>query len=186
MFRKQVKKYKNFCLVILITLISIIPVRFAIAYHQAPYPQAILTLGGGKERELFTARFAKNYPSLDIWVSSGLPPHQALAIFQSAGIPNKRLHLDYRAVDTVTNFTSLVTDFKQRRIHHVYLITSKTHMPRALVIATLVFGIQGIVVTPISFASPNAEEPFIHILRDCGRSLLWIVTGRTGASLKSH
>lgn len=170
----------------LLISLSIIPIQLALAFYQAPEPQTILTLGGGDEREKFTAEFAQNYPNLDIWVSTGIPPQQANAIFLAAGIPVNRVHLDYRASDTVTNFTTLVTNFKQRGIKHVYLITSDFHMPRAKAIATLVFGSQGIAFTPISIPSNKPRESMLRILRDSGRSLLWIVSGRTGASLNSH
>ncbi|MBD2201164.1 YdcF family protein [Calothrix sp. FACHB-1219] len=170
----------------IVVLLSVIPLRIAIASYQAPYPQAILTLGGGLDREKFTAQFARIHPTLDIWVSSGLPPKLARKIFRNADIPNSRLHLDYRAVDTVTNFTSLVFEFKQRHIQHLYLITSDFHMPRAASIAILVLGSQGITFTSISIPSKQPSESIPHILRDMGRSLLWIVSGRTGASLNPN
>jgi hypothetical protein len=86
----------------------------------------------------------------------------------------------------VTNFTSLVKDFKQRKYHHLYLITSDFHMARAKAIATFVLGSQGIAFTPVSIPSRQPPESWFHILRDSGRALLWIVTGRTGASLNPH
>jgi uncharacterized SAM-binding protein YcdF (DUF218 family) len=181
--------YKKYCILALtsfLLLLSIIPIRLAIAFYIAPQPQAILTLGGGDEREKFTAEFAQNYPNLDIWVSTGIPPQKANAIFQATGIPEHRLYLDYRASDTVTNFTTLVADFKQRGIQHIYLITSDFHMPRAKAIATLVLGSQGIAFTPISIPSNEPRESILRIVRDSGRSLLWIISGRTGASLNSH
>ncbi|WP_407896067.1 YdcF family protein [Scytonema sp. NUACC26] len=181
---RQMKKYWIFAMLgLILILLSIIPVRLAIASYQAPFPQGIFTLGGGSDREQFTAQFAQHFPNLDIWISTGTRPDKAYPIFQAAGIPNDRLHLDYRAVDTVTNFTSLVSDFKQRQIQHLYLITSDFHMPRAKVIATFVLGSQGITFTPISVLSKEPKESLPHILRDSARSLLWIVTGRTGASL---
>ncbi len=186
LFRHKRWGYRFFgtvsCVLILL-LLSIIPVRLTIAYYQAPHPQAILTLGGGPDREEFTSQFAKAYPFLPIWVSSGRPPKQALAIFRAAGIPHTRVHLDRRAVDTVTNFTSLVKDFKKRSFQHLYLITSDFHMPRAKAIATFVLGSQGIAFTPVSVPSDESSESWLHILRDSGRALLWVVTGRTGASL---
>ncbi|NET51403.1 MAG: YdcF family protein, partial [Merismopedia sp. SIO2A8] len=144
------KQYRFLCLAssaLILTLPVIIPARLAIAHYQAPHPQAILTLGGGIDREKFTAKFAQTHPSLEIWVSTGIDVETAQSIFQSAGIPNGRVHLDRRAVDTVTNFTSLVADFKSRKIKHLYLITSAFHMPRAKAIATIVFGSQGIAFT---------------------------------------
>jgi uncharacterized SAM-binding protein YcdF (DUF218 family) len=173
------------CAFLLLPL-SIIPVRLAIAYYQSPYPQAILTLGGGGEREPFTAHFAKHYPSLEIWVSSGQSPERARPIFQSVGIPDTRVHFDRRAVDTVTNFTSLVDDFQKRHFHHLYLITSDFHMPRATAIATLVFGSRGIAFTPIAIPTNQPKESWQHILRDCGRAIVWLFTGRTGASLNPN
>jgi len=166
---------------IFLLLVSTIPLRLAIAAYQAPQPQAILTLGRGSDREKFTAEFARTHP-VPIWVSSGIPPAQ----FRAAGIPDKRVHLDRRAVDTVTNFTSLVEDFEHQHIQHLYLITSDFHMPRATAIATLVLGSQGITFTPISIPTNHPPEAWLHILRDCGRSIVWIVTGRTGASFSPN
>ncbi|MBD2292362.1 YdcF family protein [Anabaena sphaerica FACHB-251] len=181
---RKIAKYVVFAAVGLsLFLFSIIPIRIAIASYYAPHPQAILTLGGGTERETFTAEFAQEHSHLDIWVSSGTPQAEALAIFGNVSIPTERIHLDYRAVDTVTNFTTLVHDFQKRHIQHIYLITSDFHIPRAKTIATIVLGSQGITFTPISIPSEQPRESIVRIVRDGGRSLLWIVSGRTGASL---
>jgi uncharacterized SAM-binding protein YcdF (DUF218 family) len=181
------KKYWLFALASLtIALISIIPLRLAIASYQAPDPQAILVLGGPPEREKFAAYIAQHYPHLEIWVSTGTPPDIVCPIFQTAEISNDRLHLDYTAVDTVTNFTSLIPEFKQRGIKHLYVITSDYHMARSKVIATLILGSQGITFTPLSVPGRQPRDSLARILRDGGRSLLWIITGRTGASLNPH
>ena len=181
------------CLLISVIVISPlvnIPIRLAIASYKAPQPEAILTLGGGADREEFTASFAQSHPSLDIWVSTGIPAQQANHIFRAAGIDLERVHLDYRAADTVTNFTSLVKDFKSRKIHHIYLITSQFHMRRAKTIATFVLGSQEITFTPVPVPSNRPKESTFHVMRDAGRSLIWVFTGRTGASfnpdLKNH
>lgn len=167
-------------------LLSIIPLRLAIASYQAPHPQAILTLGGGSAREIFTAQFALSHPSLEIWVSSGILSDEARAIFRAYGIPESKVHLDRRAVDTVTNFTSLVADFKHQGIQHLFLITSDFHMPRAKAIATIVFGSHGITFTPVTIPSDKPLESEFHVLRDVGRALVWLVTGRTGATLRTN
>jgi len=169
-------------------LLLIVPLRLAIAYYQAPQPQAILTLGAWTDREQAAANIARCYPSLEVWVSSGTPPEIARPIFQAAGISDSRLHLDYRAVDTVTNFTTIVPEFEHKGIQHIYLITSDFHMLRAKAIATMILGIKGIAFTPISVPSDADQlkkETISPIIRDLGRSLLWIVTGRTGTSLQS-
>lgn len=183
---RQLKKYLILAAItFFLTLVLFIPIRLAIAFHQAPQPQAILMLGGTAlgERETFTAEFARWYPSLEIWVSSGLTPIRTRQIFRASGIPDRRLHLDYHAVDTVTNFTTLVSDFKHRKIQHIYLITSQEHIPRARAIATIVLGSQGIAFTSLAVPSDQAKESVLSILRDIARSILWVFTGYTGASI---
>lgn len=181
--RRKLKKYRFLAVAgLTLTLLAIIPLRLAIATTQTPHPQAFLTLGGDPPREQYTAELAKWYPSLEVWVSSPPQPEKTYALFQAANIAT-RLHIDNRASDTVTNFTTLVSDFKKRQIQHLYLITSKNHMPRAKAIAFFVLGSQGIAFTPLSVPSDQPQESVIRILRDIARSLLWMITGYTGANL---
>ena len=180
------KKYWILALVgLILALVFVIPVRLIIAKTQAPQPQAFLILGGDSARENFTAELAPWYPSLDIWVSSPPEPEKTWKTFVSANVPSIQLHIDHRAVDTVTNFTTLVDDFKKQHLQHLFLITSDYHMPRARAIATIILGSQGITFTPLSVPSNQPKESNLRILRDVCRSLLWIFTGRTGASLQS-
>jgi len=172
--------------IVLLIVIGYIPVRIAIAQRQAPKPQAILTLGGRPTREVFTADFARLHPELKIWVSSGLLPLDARPLFREKGIADSRVNLDYRALDTVTNFTSLVKDLERQNIQHIYLVTSDYHMPRAQAIATIVLGSHGIIFTPISVPSTHPSEDNLRIVRDIARSFIWLVTGYTGADLKTQ
>jgi uncharacterized SAM-binding protein YcdF (DUF218 family) len=173
------KKYWIITLIsFILSLVLIIPIKRAIiAIHQAPIPQAFLVLGGDPNREEATAELANWYPKLDIWISSGSDTKVTQKIFQTAGISLTRVHIDRRAVDTVTNFTTLVADFKKKNIQHLYLVTSDYHMPRAKAIASLVLGSQGIVFTPVSVPANRTRESTLRILRDIMRSLLWIFTG---------
>lgn len=165
-------------------LVGSISVRLAIAAQQAPTPEAILVLGGGAGREEVAATLARYYTDLEVWVSSGdKPPAPAYAVFQAAGVDRDRVHLDYRATDTVTNFTTLVADWRRRDIQHLYVVTSDFHMSRAKAIAFIVLGSQGITFTPVAVPSDRPPEELPRILRDMLRSLLWLVTRRTGASL---
>ena len=146
-------------------------------------PQAILVLGGALEREVFAAEFAKEHPNLPIWVSSGSNPEYSEWVFSEAGIAADRLHLDYQAVDTVTNFTTLVKEFKSRGINSIYLITSDYHMRRASVIGEIVLGSQGIDFKPVAVVSDRSPESINKAIRDGARAVLWVVTGQTGDSL---
>lgn len=160
--------------------------QIAIARHRAPTPQAILVLEGRTDRIRFAANFSKSHPTLPIWIS-GNPEGYELnqSIFRQAGVPVFRVHYDFCATDTVTNFTCNVSTLKANDIQHVYVITSDYHMLRAEAIATLVFGSHGIVITPVEVAAPGwPAESFLKIPRDCVRSLLWLLTGKSGASLQ--
>jgi uncharacterized SAM-binding protein YcdF (DUF218 family) len=146
-------------------------------------PDAILVLGGSEDRELFSAKFAKKHPNLPVWISSGAPPEYAERVFKKADVSLKRLHLDYEAVDTVTNFTSIVERLRQQNIRSVYLVTSDYHMRRAQIIGEIVLGSRGINIQPVSIPTAQAQEPLTKAVRDGGRAMLWVATGRTGASL---
>jgi uncharacterized SAM-binding protein YcdF (DUF218 family) len=145
-------------------------------------PQALLVLGGATEREVFAAKFAQEHPALPIWVSSGSNPEFAEWVFSEAGIKSDRLHLDYRAVDTVTNFTTLVDELKAKGIESVYLITSDDHMRRAQIIGEIVLGSRGISFKPVAVPSGRTPEPVQKALRDGARAILWLTTGYTGAN----
>ena len=177
------KMWAAFSITLFFFFFSFIPIRLTITHLIYPNPDTILMLGGGLVRETFTAQFAQLYPNMDIWVSTRSSSHESQAVFQSAGIDDHRVYLDHRAIDTVTNFTSLVHDFKERDIHHVYLITSDFHMRRSQAIAFFVLGSQGIAYSPVAIPSDQPDESLIRVARDVGRSILWIATGHTGASL---
>ena len=170
-------------LILSLACLSIIPIRIAIARSRYPQPQAILVLSGNPDRVTFAANFALNRPGLDIWYTTGFEFGTDWRPFIEAGIAKERIHLDSRARDTVSNFTSLAGDFKRLGLHNIYLITSDYHMRRARAIAAIVLGSRGIAVTPLPVPSNKETETLFHALRDVGRSFFWLVTGHTGASL---
>ncbi|MGB3639860.1 MAG: YdcF family protein [Rivularia sp. (in: cyanobacteria)] len=174
-----------FGLTLLIVLIGFIPVRINIAFRQAPTPQAIFVLGGDYNRTRFAGEFWQSRRDLDIWVSDfGRYLDEHRRILKKFGVSDERLHLDGAATDTVTNFTSLADDFVDDNLQHIYLITSDYHMRRSRAIATVVLGSRGVVVTPVAVDSGRDEdEALVRVVRDFGRSLLWVLSGRTGASL---
>ena len=169
------------------TIASAIPLRLAIARQQSPHPQAILMLSGENSRAKFTREMAQKFPDLPIWVSVGSPEISSILgdLHNQKLQGGDRIQYDNRATDTVTNFTTMVVPLQQNNIRHVYLVTSDYHMPRSQAIATIVFGSQGIAFTPVPVPSQNSQrEARTRIARDIGRSVVWLVTGRTGASFK--
>jgi uncharacterized SAM-binding protein YcdF (DUF218 family) len=164
-------------------VLGIFPIRLMIAHYQAPDPQAVLVLGGDPKREEAAAQLARFDPALEVWVSTGIPYEQSQQIFQSAGLSSSRVHWDYQATDTVTNFTTLVAALQRRQVQHVYIVTSDFHLSRARAIATIVLGSRGIIFTPVAVSptSPRSPEPITQIIRDTGRAIFWLLTGHTGA-----
>ncbi len=150
-------------------------------------PQAVLVLGGSSsklERERLAAKLALQYPDLPIWVSSGSTnKNYVRRVFANAGISPQRLHLDYEAKDTVTNFTTLVDDFQFLGINRVYLVTSDYHMRRARLVGEIVLGSRGIDLQPVVVPTKKVPETRSKALRDGVRAVLWVITGRTGATL---
>jgi uncharacterized SAM-binding protein YcdF (DUF218 family) len=147
-------------------------------------PQAILVLGGSTsklEREKFTADFARKHPNLPIWISGGSPPRVTKKVFAKFGVDPRRLHLDYRANNTVENFTTTVDDLKKSGIKSVYLVTSDYHMRRARVIGEIVLSSRGIDFKPVAVPSENSPEPIEKSIRDGVRAIVWVATGYAGA-----
>ncbi|MEO1348318.1 MAG: YdcF family protein [Cyanobacteria bacterium J06635_15] len=144
-------------------------------------PEVVLVLGGATEREKFAAQFAKAHPEVDIWVSSGANPEYAEMVFAQANIDRDRVRLDYEAVDTVTNFTTLVADLKRQNVDCIYLMTSDYHMRRAKIIGQIVLGSQGIRFKPIPVPTDRESENWVKGIRDGLRSVVWVLTGHTGS-----
>ncbi|MGA9378865.1 MAG: YdcF family protein [Phormidium sp.] len=180
----------------LLTLIS--PLLFWFSYKQIrslETPQAVLMLGGSTsalEREKFTAKFVSQHPNLEnleIWISSGGSGkynNYVRKIFIKSGINSERIHFDEQAVDTVTNFTTLVDELKAKGVTSVYLVTSDYHLRRAEVIAEVVLGSRGIVFKSVAVPSKQSPEPIEKAIRDGARAILWVITGSTGENFSQY
>jgi uncharacterized SAM-binding protein YcdF (DUF218 family) len=150
-----------------------------------PPPQLIFVLGGEPQRERFAAEFAQTHPGLPVWVSGGSNPEYAEWVFAEAKIDPQLVHLDYQAIDTLTNFTTLVNTFKEMGVKSVYLITSDYHMRRSRVIGQIVFGSHGIHLRPVAIPTEKSSESLSKSVFDGTRALIWLVTGDPHADLKS-
>jgi len=145
-----------------------------------PPPQMILVLGGDPAREEAAARLAR-HDGLPVVVSGGSNPEYAHWLFEEReGLTADRFRLDYRARDTLSNFTSLVDDLQRARIRHALLVTSSDHMDRALLVGRIVAGSRGIHLTPVPVPCGElcVEESRGRVLGDAARAVLWVVSGR--------
>jgi uncharacterized SAM-binding protein YcdF (DUF218 family) len=147
----------------------------------APPPaQLILVLGGDADRERVAAHLARA-DGLPVVVSGGTNPEYATWLFREReGLPAHQVRLDYRARDTLTNFTSLVDDLRQARIRHALLVTSSDHMARALLVGRIVAGSRGIHLTPVAVPCGTAcvRESHTKIWGDGLRAAVWVLSGR--------
>ncbi len=145
-----------------------------------PPPQMILVLGGDTQREVFAARLAHE-DGLPVIVSSGSNPEYANWLFREReGLAPDQVQLDYRARDTLSNFTSLVDDLRRARIRHALLVTSSDHMNRALLVGRIVAGSRGIRLTPVPVPCGQlcVVEGRRKVWGDGVRALLWVISGR--------
>jgi hypothetical protein len=145
-----------------------------------PPPQMILVLGGDADREAAAARLARA-DGLPVVVTGGTNPEYAQWLFeQKEGLPSRQVHLDYRARDTVSNFTSLVDDLRQARIRHALLVTSTDHMQRALLVGRIVAGSRGIHLTPVPVPCGDlcVVEGRRRLWGDGARAALWVISGQ--------
>ena len=106
-------------------------------------PQCVLVLGGCKERELAAARLFGTLPSARmLLLSSGVA---SLAELQAAAAPAAAhtVVVDFSAVDTVTNFTTVARSLAAAGVTSVHCATAREHCWRALAVGTLALGAEG-------------------------------------------
>ena len=144
-----------------------------------PPPQEIFVLGGDLQREEVAAQLA-SYSHLPVLVSGGSNPEYARWLFGRHGLDPIRVTLDYRARDTLGNFTSVVDGLRARGVRHLLLVTSSDHMDRALLVGRLVAGSRGIHLTAVAVPCGNQCHPERRskVWGDGLRALVWVLSGR--------
>ena len=142
-------------------------------------PQRILVLGGDADRERMGLHLARRM-NLPLVVSGGTNPEYAQWLMRDAGLGQDRVRLDYRAKDTLGNFTSLVDELQRDGVHHLLLVTSEDHLPRAMAVGAIVAGSRGIRLTgvPVSCQTKCRTEGLGKRFGDGLRAAAWVVTGR--------
>lgn len=164
-------------LALVVFVIGTIGLHLLWAQHQAPQPMAIVVLGGDFEREYFAADFAQGHPQLPVVISSGMPEVKSRQFFAQVGIGRDRLVYDHQAVDTLTNFTTLLPQLQTTQIRHVYVITSDFHQARSRLLAYFIWGSHGIAYQFVTIPTQTPPEPGWLILGDLIRTVVWWATG---------
>ncbi|TVQ52368.1 MAG: YdcF family protein [Spirulina sp. DLM2.Bin59] len=138
----------------------------------------VFVLGGSIRREMVAAEGAKTHPERRILISSGSPPPCTFLVFAREQSLSDRIWLETCARSTFENFYYSTPILHRWGARHVQLLTSPSHLPRALWLARIHLGIQGIWVSlePVEETGvPGNEETVVKTILDVGRSLLWAV-----------
>ena len=117
---------------------------------------------------------------LPLLVSGGSNREYASWLVEEEGLAAERVQLDYRAQDTLGNFTSLVDELRERGVRHLLLVTSEDHLPRSMAVGQVVAGSRGIHLTgvPVACAPECHEESVLKHWGDWLRAVAWVLTGR--------
>lgn len=162
-------------------------------------PDAVLLLGGSEPREraalLAVAGAAPRPRGLDraaaaaltsrstpVYVSSPACPVVRVARGIDPGLA-RRVRLDECAVDTLTNFTTLLPLLTSAR--RVLVLTSRAHVRRAAVLAWIVLGSGGVRPTVAVVRADTGEHPesITRLYRDAVRAIVWVLIGVSGAAV---
>ena len=140
-------------------------------------PGIILVLGGDSKRESIGLRLSKEL-NIPIIISGGSNPEHANWLIQKEGVSTRKVKLDYRAKDTISNFTSIIDDLNSAGVEHILMITSQNHFERAQATGSIIVGSQGIKLTGISIECSSYCKPEKKHKKalDTIRALTWIIT----------
>ncbi|MBE9225616.1 YdcF family protein [Phormidium sp. LEGE 05292] len=167
------------CLVLGILLLY----NSAILYAASQKPVgAILVLGGSITREIHVAQLAKQSPEIPILISHGSLAPCILLIFQRAAAPIDNVWLENCANSTFGNFYYNLPILKQWQVNKVKLVTSATHLPRAIWLAQIMLGSHGIwveleIATETHGVPANRESFFVTTI-DVTRGLIWAIVSQ--------
>ena len=142
--------------------------------------KVILELGGNPAvRAPFAVNLLAETPDAHLIFSTDENPALCVQLLKDKGLfGSGRYTFDYRAWDTVSNFTAtkeLVMGYKPSEL---YVVTDGYHMPRAMAIATAVYSLSGVTITPKPASSGGNPEPQNLIEADKARAWGWRSTGQ--------
>lgn len=196
----RVFKWSMFLAILLVSLwITITSTRL---YHHSKAPlDGVLVLGGSIRREMVIAdwvasaslastpmphssdmesssQWQATSKALPILISKGSKPPCIRLLFERVAAPLTNVWLEDCARSTFDNYRYSLPLLNQWNVHHVKVITSPSHLPRAKWLAQIMLGSHGIWVDMALVNETgipgNVERPVKTIL-DVGRSLLWTV-----------
>jgi len=137
---------------------------------------AFFVLGGSIKREMYVAQLAQKYPQIPILISSGSKDPCIWLIFQRQTALTDKVWLEKCAASTFDNFYYSIPILEQWGVRKVKLITSTTHLPRAKLMAQILFGSHRMWVSPDIIQEqgiPGNREYWWKTGLDITRSIIW-------------
>ena len=136
----------------------------------------VVVLDGGPGRFAAADRIGQALPQ---------PPHRLLIRCPRGTLPPQPTPELLQGFDTATQITALAHWLRHQpspRSSRVWIATDPDHTARAVVLARIALGSQGIRVGPADLPTPSSAERR-KLFRDNLRLTLWRATGSTGAWL---
>ncbi|MDJ1178126.1 ElyC/SanA/YdcF family protein [Roseofilum sp. BLCC_M91] len=137
---------------------------------------AYLMLGGSIRREMHITQVAKDHPNLPILISQGADDPCIVRLFEVNAAPQNQVWLERCANATFENFYYTLPILKNWGVHHLQMITSARHLPRAQWLGQIILGSHGIWMETYTVKEKgipgNTESPLKTAL-DVVRSLIW-------------
>lgn len=140
----------------------------------------VLVLGGSIQREIYAAELSMRHPQLPVLISQGSDAPCIRKIFERDQSPVHRVWLEQCADSTFGNFYFGLPILQAWGVRHVQVVTSPTHLPRALWLARVMLSSHGIWVTPSLVEEtgvPGNQESWWKTSLDVSRGGLWAVAG---------
>lgn len=141
--------------------------------------KVILELGGNIARMDKAIELMQANPGAWLIVSSEGDPVACMQKLKDAGVDPARTMLDYKAWDTVTNFTNTKPLVESLKPDELMVVTDGFHMLRAMTIARLVYRGASFRITPHPSSPKDHDESKKLVLLDASRALLFSLTGQT-------
>lgn len=192
------KAFKRFVLVLLVITSLWGTVIATQLYRHAQQPvDSILMLGGSIRREMYLAEQraapdiverqfqgladSPEWQPIPILISKGSKPPCIRILFERMAASMENVWLEDCATSTFDNYRYSLPILKSWKTHHVRVVTSPTHLPRAQWLAQIILGSHGIWVemdlVDETGIPGNLERP-IKTGLDVTRSLLWAIVSQ--------
>lgn len=186
--RQKSQRYLIIKIVLIILIILLVGLLGKVVSQVRELPNAaqqpidtFFVLGGSIQREMYVAQLAKQYPNVRILISTGADDPCIFKLFERNESPMEQVWLEKCAKNTFGNFyysQPLLTGWNS---HHIKLITSKSHLPRAKWMGQIILGAHGIWVDVDLVQEkgvPGNRESWLKTGLDVTRSTFWALASQ--------